>query len=158
MDVHLQPSALVAPTMVTAVALGCALAVVMRFSEAPVAVAWLLTGLVVVPAAWLALRLLRWSTSALVVTDERVLVRHGRLIARRKEVDLRHVVAVEADQSLTQRLVNTGSLVLGIQGAPRWVIDGVRHPKEVCAEVREARAARQITGLSSGWSGLLQQR
>jgi len=121
---------LIAPLAVTAAAAAAAAAVVSEFPNAPVGVAWVLVVMVAVPAAWLATRLASWSASSLVVTDRRLLARRGLVRRWRAETPLEYVTDVRTHQSLAERLVGTGMIVVDLRGTDDpIVLDDVRRPR-----------------------------
>ena len=86
--------------------------------------------MVAVPCAWLAVRVVRWRTSGLILTSQRVIERWGVIARRQSETMLADIVEVNVDQSLFRRMVGTGRIELetGDDDAPvRWIYD-VRKP------------------------------
>jgi len=126
------PVVLVGPVVLLALALAGAVAIAVRFPSAPVAVAWLLAAMVVLPALWTAVRLLRWRSVRLVVTSSRLVYRRG--VVGRDVVQLRfqRVAEVHCHQSLGARMVGTGRLVFEVAGAEApLVVDDVRGPRRL---------------------------
>jgi uncharacterized membrane protein YdbT with pleckstrin-like domain len=64
----------------------------------------------------LARPLLRWGTTHLVLTTDRIMQRHGLFARRRRDLALARVTAVSYEQSPAQRLVRSGTLVVGADG------------------------------------------
>lgn len=119
------------PAAATVSAAVVSLAVIMVWPSAPIVLAWLLTVLVLVPAGWLLLRLLRWIGTSLVVTTERIVMRRGPGKRRMTEVRMRRVHTVHLRRSLLERLVGCGSLIVGLREGGAWALPDVAHPAAV---------------------------
>lgn len=135
-------------------AVGVAVAVLVVWPKAPVALGWVLLGLVGLSALWTAGRLVRWRSTVLAVTTSRLVQRSGVLARRGVEVRLERVNEISYEQSLTQRLVGTGRLYLEV-GGDRGVVgfDHVRRPQALAAVLqqqvdRRMAAGRRTTGPS----------
>jgi len=86
--------------------------------------------LVAVPALWLAGRLARWLGTSLVVTSSRLVLRRGVLGRDVVQLRLQRVTEVHCVQSLVQRLLGTGRLIVEVAGDDGLVaVDDVRHPR-----------------------------
>lgn len=89
---------------------------------------WLVVRLSVVPWA-------RWASTWLVLTDRRVQLRWGVLRRSTRDVPLGRVLDVGVRRSLGQRLVGSGTLVLGTAEGGPVVLSGVGRVHEVADEV-----------------------
>jgi len=90
---------------------------------------WIEGSVVAVPCLWLAVRVVRWRTTRLVLTSARLVERRGVMSGRQAETLLAHILSVTVVQSLPRRVIGTGRLELEIRGEDqvRW-IDDVRKP------------------------------
>ena len=120
------------PVLVVALALAIALAVAVHFPNAPIAVAWVLGAMVLLPAAWAAARLLRWRAIRFLVTDTRLVYRRGVFGRDVVQLRLQRVAEVHCTQSLLGRLVGCGRLVFEVAtGDGPLVVDDVPRPRSV---------------------------
>ena len=118
------------PSALTLVAVAGAVAVMNEFPRAPSTVAWVLLAMVAVPAAWLAVRTARWLGTSLVVTSGRLLLRRGVLGRDLVQLRLERINEVHCTQTLVDRLVGAGRLMVEVGGeAGMVVIDDVRRPR-----------------------------
>ncbi|HLG68033.1 MAG TPA: PH domain-containing protein [Acidimicrobiales bacterium] len=121
---------LAAPVALTVVAVAAAGVIAGQLHHPPAAVPAVLTLMVVVPGAWFAARWVRWLGISLVLTDRRLLLRHGWFGREQLDVDLGRVVGVRCAQSLVERLVGSGTLLVELAGSPEVVtVDDVRRPR-----------------------------
>lgn len=131
-EVRPHPALLAAPVALVVVALAAAVAIAVHFSNAPVAVAWVLAAMVALPACWTFGRLLQWRSACFVVTSSRLIYRRG--VLRRDVVQLRlhRVAEVHLRQTLRGRLIGYGRLVFEVAGADvPLVIEDVRGPRSL---------------------------
>ncbi len=139
------------PAVLTAVALAVAITVVIRFPSAPIAVAWVLAAMVSVPAVWLAARVVRWLGISLVVTTNRLIYRRGILGRDLVQVRLQRIAEAHCTQTLVDRVIGSGRLVVELVGDAPMAVDDVRRPRALqrvitrqldqLAEDRQATAA-----------------
>ena len=98
--------------------------------DTSVAIHWVEGLVVAVPCAWLAARVVRWRTTSLILTSQRVIERWGVVARRESETMLADIVEVNVDQSLFRRIVGTGRIELATRDdevPARWIYD-VRKP------------------------------
>lgn len=98
--------------------------------------------------AWPARKIVAWATSHFVVTTHRVIRREGWFAKRSKEIPLEKVSDVTFDQSVFDRIIGAGTLVIespGEFGQERFV--DVRDPENVQKAIYEVaeRALRRIS-------------
>jgi membrane protein YdbS with pleckstrin-like domain len=136
---------LLGPVVLTVVAVAVAIAVVVEFPKAPVAVAGVLAVMVAVPALWLAGRVIRWLGISLVVTTTRLIYRRGVLGRDFVQLRLQRVTEIHCTQTVTDRLIGSGRLVVEIAGEEPMVIVDVRRPRALQRVI-----ARQLDELASG--------
>lgn|GEM_PF-211233 len=146
------------PAALTAVALAVAITVVVRFPNAPIGVAWVLAAMVVVPAVWLVARVVRWLGISLVVTTYRVIYRRGIVGRDLVQVRLQRVAEVHYTQTLIDRVIGSGRLVIELIGDSPMAVDDVRRPRALqrvvnrqLDQLAEDRAAQDRT---IGFTGL----
>jgi membrane protein YdbS with pleckstrin-like domain len=93
---------------------------------------WLADALMVVaaiPVIWLGGRLLRWATYMLVLTTTRIVVRKGVLGRNTVQIRLQRITEINLSQKLWERVVNTGRLIIDVQGEDdAIVLEFVRKP------------------------------
>jgi hypothetical protein len=119
------------PALLTLVALVGAIAIGTVVHVSGV-VAWLLVAMVALPGAWLAWRAGRWLGMSLIVTNFRIIVRRGVLGRDMTQLRLQRVTEVHMNQSLIERIVGSGQLVLDVQGGDADVtVDDVRRPRSL---------------------------
>ena len=85
---------------------------------------------------WFGLRYARWVTTNFVVTTDRLIYRHGVLAKHGIEIPLDRVNTVFFRQSVFERIVGSGDLVIESAGEMgRQAFSNVRHPSAVQNEV-----------------------
>ncbi|MGH9064454.1 MAG: PH domain-containing protein [Acidimicrobiales bacterium] len=86
---------------------------------------------------WLAARYARWATTSFVVTTERLVLRRGIFGRHGREILLSRVNDLAFDQSLWQRLLGCGTIV---------VESGGEHGQEVVPRVPRPAAVQRLVG------------
>ncbi|MGH9059764.1 MAG: PH domain-containing protein, partial [Acidimicrobiales bacterium] len=122
-------------------------------STLPVAVLYVLLGLLALALIWLGVRYLGWATTSLVVTTERVVMRRGMLRRRGREILLDRVNDLTYDQTLGQRMVGSGRLVIESGGERgQEVVTHVARPAAVqrLVSAQMVRARRVGAGVAAG--------
>jgi uncharacterized membrane protein YdbT with pleckstrin-like domain len=118
----------------------------------------LLAGLLIVAAVgwWLA-RYLDWRTTNFVVTSDRLIYRHGVLAKHGIEIPLERVNNVLFSQSLYERIIGAGDLVIESAGeSGRQAFSDVRKPSAVQNEIYrqiEANENRKFDRIGRGGAG-----
>lgn len=129
MDIKPHWSFVTGPLVVAVAVVAIAVTLDVEFPHTTVAAHWVEGLVAAVPCLWLAVRVVRWRTTRLMLTSERLLEAWG--VVRRKEWDvpLRRVASVTVVQSLPRRLVGTGRVAVALwdDDRVRW-IDDVRKP------------------------------
>jgi len=114
------------------------IALVASLPHAPVGVLYVLLVLVAGSALWLAVRLVRWFATSLVVTTNRIVQRSGVLSRRGLELRLERVNQLSYHQSLAGRLLRTGELLVEVGGDTGVVVfDHVPRPAAVQSVITE---------------------
>lgn len=98
------------------------------------------------------IRYARWATTQFVVTSERVLHRRGVVVRRGMEIPLGYVSAVACRQSLGERVLRCGEVVIEAVGGGEHRLPRVARPSTFRDEVRAAVDARRRRA-SGDWSG-----
>ena len=140
---------LAGPVVLTAVAVAVAVAVVVEFPSAPVGVAGVLAAMIAVPVVWLAGRLIRWLSISLVVTTTRIILRQGVFSRDLVQVRLHRVADVHCRQTLMDRVIGSGLLVIEVVGDQPLAVDDVRRPRRLQRVIN-----RQLEEVAhGGWYG-----
>ena len=128
-DIRPHWSYLSGPLVVSIVVIAIGVALDVGIHHTSVGLHWVEGLVVAVPCAWLAVRVVRWRRTSLIVTSARVLEQWGVMSRRQSEVRLAHIVSVTAVQSLIRRILGTGRIEFDIEGDDQihW-IDDVRKP------------------------------
>jgi len=114
---------------------------------------------IVVCLVWFGVRYAQWVTTNFVVTTDRLIYRHGVLAKHGIEIPLERVNTVFFSQSIFERILRAGDLVIesaGERGSQSF--SNVRNPSAVQNEIykqmeeNENRKFRQIGGGGSGRS------
>jgi uncharacterized membrane protein YdbT with pleckstrin-like domain len=90
----------------------------------------------VIWAIWLALKYLQWQFTNFVVTDDRVIYRHGVLAKHGVEIPVERINNINFDQGLWERIIGAGDLDIesaGREGQSHF--EDVRHPDGVQQEI-----------------------
>jgi len=142
------------PVILTAVAVAVAITIAVEFPTAPVAVAGVLAALVAAPLLWLAARVVRWLGISLVVTTARILYRQGIFGRDMVQLRLQRVTEVHFAQTLVDRLIGSGRLLVEITGGDPMVLDDVRRPRAlqrvINRQLDELASARPYAGAIPG--------
>ncbi len=132
---------LIVPVLITVVVIAVVAVAFTRLDRAP---AWVVTAGAVV--LWFLLntkRLLTWLTTQYVITDERVIFRAGILARRGKEIPLEVINDVAFAQTVLERLVRSGDLLIesaGEMGQSRYTdIPDPEAMQSLIYTIREAR-------------------
>jgi membrane protein YdbS with pleckstrin-like domain len=87
---------------------------------------------VIAAAVWAGIRYLKWSTTSFVVTDDRVIFRHGIFAKAGVQIPLERINNVNFHQTFIERMVGAGDLLIesgGESGQSRFT--DVRHPDQI---------------------------
>jgi uncharacterized membrane protein YdbT with pleckstrin-like domain len=92
--------------------------------------------LAVIWAVWLGLKYLQWQFTHFVVTDDRVIFRHGVFAKHGVEIPLERINNINFDQGVWERIIGAGDLDIesaGREGQSHF--EDVRHPDAVQQEI-----------------------
>ena len=106
---------------------------------------WVVVGVVVIAVAIATEGLVRWLTTAHVVTNERVIYRAGFIGKRGKELPLEVINDVAFNQRIIERIFGTGDLLIesaGTHGQTRY--SDIPAPEKVQTAIYKAREERMI--------------
>ncbi len=101
-------------------------------SSTKTALSYLAIVALVVSALWLVSRYVKWVTTNFVLTSNRVIFRSGIIAKRGVEIPINRVNNVNFNQTIFERLVGAGDLLIesgGEEGQSRYT--DIRHPDEV---------------------------
>lgn len=118
------------------------------------ALSYLAIAALVVAALWLISRYVKWVTTNFVLTSHRVIFRSGIIAKRGVEIPINRVNNVNFNQTIFERLVGAGDLLIesgGEEGQSRYT--DIRHPDEVQRMIHvqlQAAQDRMSSGAVSG--------
>lgn len=113
---------------------------------------WIIIGLAFV--LWIplaAVPAVRWRFTLFVLTNERVITRHGVVAKHSKEIPLETINDVTFAQRVLERIIGAGDLIIesaGESGQNRFA--DIRAPEQVQLEIYRAAEARKGIGRSGG--------
>jgi uncharacterized membrane protein YdbT with pleckstrin-like domain len=112
------------------------LGVVVLAADLPAAVQVLVGVIVLFCLGWFGSRYAKWVTTNFVVTTDRLIYRHGVLAKRGIEIPLERVNTVFFGQSIWERILRSGDLVIESAGERgQQSFSNVRHPSAVQNEI-----------------------
>jgi uncharacterized membrane protein YdbT with pleckstrin-like domain len=96
-------------------------------------------GAVVLATAALARRNISWS-----LTSDRLIERRGLLASRRREMELADVRSIEVNQTLGQRMLGLGNVMIASAASAEFLIrlTNIPNPEQVAEMLRQARLKR----------------
>lgn len=116
---------------------------------------WVVITAIVLSAAWLVSRYARWTTTHFVITNRRVIFRAGLVTKSGIEIPLDRVSTVHFRQSIMERLVGSGDLLIesgGESGRQRFTDipqpDRVQRVLHAEMEAREERTREGVPGVA----------
>lgn len=113
--------------------------------------AWLIPGALlvwIVVAGW---PLLRWRFTEYTVTNERLISRSGVIAKRAKEIPLERINDVTFTQSVLDRLLGAGDLVLESAGeSGQQLFNDIGHPEQIQKLIYETSEARKAAFRAGG--------
>jgi uncharacterized membrane protein YdbT with pleckstrin-like domain len=133
------------------------LGLVIAAVEAPAWTGYPVAVLILICLVWFGARYAKWVTTHFVVTTDRLIYRHGVLAKHGIEIPLERVNTVFFSQSLFERVLRAGDLVIESAGERgRQAFSNVRKPSAVQNEIykqmedNENRKFRQLGGAGTG--------
>jgi uncharacterized membrane protein YdbT with pleckstrin-like domain len=96
------------------------------------ALVWLVIILIIASAVWVVVRYLKWATTNVVITSDRLIFRSGVLAKHGIEIPLERVNTVHFNQSIFERMIGAGDLVIesGAEDGQQRFTD-IRRPDRV---------------------------
>lgn len=133
LDLHPHWWYFAAPVASLAAAIAAALAVLTTVEgDLRRGLSWLLLAVIVVCALWLLVRYVMWATTNFAVTSHRIIFRNGVLSRRGVEIPLERVNNVNFYQSLFERLIGAGDLLIESAGTGgQQQFSDIKHPERV---------------------------
>jgi uncharacterized membrane protein YdbT with pleckstrin-like domain len=123
-----------AAALAAAVLLG--VGVLVRWDDPPDVVMVFFGLLILVALGWFGLYYARWVTTHFVITSDRLIYRHGVLAKKGIEIPLERVNTVFFSQSIFERIVGSGDLVIESAGEKgQEAFSNVRKPSAVQNEI-----------------------
>jgi uncharacterized membrane protein YdbT with pleckstrin-like domain len=108
---------------------------------------WLFLGLgvlLIVNVLWLAVRLVRWTTTNFVVTSDRLIYRSGVVAKHGKEIPLERLNDISFHQTVLERILGAGDLLIESGGERgQQAFSDIRRPAFVQNEIYRAIEAAQ---------------
>lgn len=128
-ETHPNWSVLIGPVFAFLVILAACISVVFLWGSAPIDVGYVLAVIATLAFLWLLGQLAAWRSRLLVITNRRVVYRWGILRRTGREIPLQRVQDVTYHQSILERLLGAGSLLIESAGAAgQEPFPDVRHP------------------------------
>lgn len=130
--VDLHPHWLYFVEVVFALVASIVLGIVLVAIDAPNEVRWIALILIIGCALWVVIRYLKWMTTNFVITSDRVIFRHGVFAKTGIEIPLERVNSVHFNQTIIERLVGAGDLLIesGSEGGQQRFTD-VHNPDRI---------------------------
>lgn len=131
-------------------------AVAARVAGVSTVAAWLLVALLAVTLGWLLLGYLRWITTSFVLTTDRLVHRSGVLSRKSREIPLDHLSDISYRQTLLERVVSIGDLLLESAGRDSTeIFEGLPHPAGIQREIHHQLELGRLrsAGGATGGSG-----
>jgi uncharacterized membrane protein YdbT with pleckstrin-like domain len=153
-DLHPHWWFLAGPTLAIVVAIAAGIATIVATdadSDVRVVAGWATLAAIAVSGAWLVSRYGRWLTTHFVITNRRVIFRTGLLTKRGIEIPIDRVNTVHFHQSIVERLVGAGDLLIesgGESGQQRFT--DIRQPDRVQRVLHAEMEAREVRGRGDG--------
>lgn len=129
--------------------------------DLPEAVQVALAAVTLAALCWFVVRYARWATTSFVVTTDRLIHRSGVLAKRGIEIPLENVQTVFSSQSLLERLLRCGDLVIESGGERgRQAFSDISRPSLVQDEIHRQIEAngRRMAGWGSGGGSSITER
>lgn len=133
---------LLRPALATLGSLVLLIVAIVKFDLDPPIDRYLAAAALVASAIWLGLRYLRWTTTEFIITGDRLIYRSGVIAKQGREIPLERVNDIHFSQSLFERLIGCGDLMIESGGERgQQTFSDVRKPQRVQNEIY-----RQIEG------------
>jgi uncharacterized membrane protein YdbT with pleckstrin-like domain len=144
LDLHPHWVFFVKSGLVFLAALGLAAWILIAWDDAPSVAEASGAVLLLVALAWVGFTYLRWVTTNFVITTDRLIYRHGILSKHGIEIPLDRVNTVFFSQSILERVVGSGDLVIESAGElGRQDFSNVRKPSAVQNEIHKQMEANE---------------
>ena len=97
-------------------------------------------------AVWLGARLITWQTTHFVVTSQRLVFRSGILSKHSRDIPLDKVEYVEADQTIFERLIGAGDLLIKSGDEQEQAFSDIPKPETVKKEIHHQKMEADKAG------------
>ncbi len=144
LDLHPHWEFFIKSTAALVAAVGFGLFVIVGITDPPAALSGLAGVLVLAALVWFGITYAKWTTTNFVVTTDRLIYRHGVLSKHGIEIPLERVNTVFFSQSLLERMLRSGDLVIESAGEMgRQNFSNVRRPSAVQNEIYRQMEANE---------------
>ncbi|MBV9661425.1 MAG: PH domain-containing protein [Acidimicrobiales bacterium] len=121
---------------IAAVVVVIAGAITAEVADAPSAVLWIVLVLLVASVLWLVARYAKWTNTRFMVTTSRIIERQGVFSRRGREIPLSALSNIEYHQSLFERVLGTGDVIVESAGKDsQETFPDLPRPASICNEI-----------------------
>jgi membrane protein YdbS with pleckstrin-like domain len=136
-------SVLARPITATLLVIAACVTVIVIWASAPIAVLYIAAVIACVMLGWLGSKVVSWRARLLVITTTRVVYRWGVVHRTGREIPLDRVQDVTYHQTLPERLVGAGSLIIESAGRNgEEPFPDIRHPAEMQSLINQLMSER----------------
>lgn len=100
---------------------------------------WVTAAAALAWALWLCVRLLRWQTTHVVVTNQRLVFRAGILSKRSRDIPLDRVDDIACSQTVFERLLGAGDLVIDTEEGQHQTFSDIPRPEVLRKAIHDQR-------------------
>ncbi|MCL4448180.1 MAG: PH domain-containing protein [Actinobacteria bacterium] len=147
---------IIKPFALSLALIALSIAIFVLFPKAPIYVAIVLGGLVVLSVMWLLVKAAKWHSKVLLVTSSRLIYQEGVLSKKGQDFRLSRLNDISFSQPFFLRIVGAGTLVIetgGEQSQRRF--SPISRPREVLSLINEQIEAQSQGGMvASGHEGI----
>jgi uncharacterized membrane protein YdbT with pleckstrin-like domain len=141
-DLRPHPYVLAGPVLLAVILI--VVTAVAAAANVPTAAGWVLLVVLALALVHLVARYLRWRSTSLIVTTDRLIRRNGIVSRRGREIPLTHLADISYRQSLFDRVIGAGDLILESAGRDsEEVFSTIPRPAEVQNEIYRLMSDRQ---------------
>jgi membrane protein YdbS with pleckstrin-like domain len=100
---------------------------------------WVTAAAALAWALWLGVRLLRWQTTHVLVTNQRLVFRAGILSKRSRDIPLDRVDDIACSQTFFERLIGAGDLVVDTEEGQEQTFNDIPRPQVLRKAIHDQR-------------------
>jgi uncharacterized membrane protein YdbT with pleckstrin-like domain len=100
---------------------------------------WVTAAAALAWALWLGVRLLRWQTTHVLVTNQRLVFRAGILSKRSRDIPLDRVDDITCSQTFFERLIGAGDLVIDTEEGQQQTFNDIPRPQVLRKAIHDQR-------------------